>query len=193
VKALDGSQPVIVTSTSAQESYPAWSPDGNSLVFFAQDAVRTIYVVRREGGKWGVPVRIGVGATPRWMPDGRIVHLGIGRADAAREPPGLNLVIVNADGRDPRIVYSWTAAETRPSRVVPSVDGQTIYVKTADALVGGRIWAVSANGGALRPLLRFDDPLRPSTRTDFAVDATRLFFRIENRQSDIWVTELTKH
>ncbi len=192
VKALDGSQPVMVTSTSAQESYPVWSPDGNSLVFADQGGVPTIYLVRREGGKWGTPARLGVGIVPRWMPDGRIVYLGVQQPDAPGKRPRANLEIVNADGRDPRIVYSWTVAEERPARIAPSADGQTIFVKTADPLVGGQIWAVSASGGALRQVLRFDDPLRPSTRTDVTADATRLFFRIENRQSDIWVTELTK-
>jgi hypothetical protein len=49
---------------------------------------------------------------------------------------------------------------------------------------------VNAAGGRPRLLVRFNDLSRPSSRRDFAVDENRLFFAIEDRQSDVFVAEL---
>jgi hypothetical protein len=38
--------------------------------------------------------------------------------------------------------------------------------------------------------VRFDDPLRPSLRREFASDGTRFFFTIAQDESDIWVAEV---
>ena len=38
--------------------------------------------------------------------------------------------------------------------------------------------------------VRFDDPLRPSIRSDFAAGNGRFFFTIDERRSDIWVAEI---
>ena len=38
--------------------------------------------------------------------------------------------------------------------------------------------------------MRFPNADRQSNRGDFAVDATRLYFAIEDRQSDVFVAEM---
>jgi hypothetical protein len=38
--------------------------------------------------------------------------------------------------------------------------------------------------------VRFPNPDRQSSRRDFAVDGRRLYFAIEDRQSDVYVAEL---
>jgi hypothetical protein len=38
--------------------------------------------------------------------------------------------------------------------------------------------------------VRFDDPIRTSSRAEFATDGKRLFFTASERESDIWRMEL---
>jgi hypothetical protein len=71
-----------------------------------------------------------------------------------------------------------------------SADGRTLYYKAHDAQGRASLWSVSAEGGTPRLLVRFDDPDRQSARKDFAMDARRFFFAIEDRQSDVFVAEL---
>jgi hypothetical protein len=46
------------------------------------------------------------------------------------------------------------------------------------------------SGGVPRLLVRFDDPLRPSFRPEFATDGERLFFTVGSQESDLWVMDL---
>jgi Tol biopolymer transport system component len=71
-----------------------------------------------------------------------------------------------------------------------SADSRTIYYKGYDEQERSSIWAVPLAGGTPRPLIRFDDPTRPSTRREFATDGKRLYFVIAEPQSDIWLMEL---
>ncbi len=71
-----------------------------------------------------------------------------------------------------------------------SRDGSTLYYKAHDALGRASFWAVSPAGGRPRLLVRFTDLARPSNRNDFAVDANRFYFAIDDRQSDVFVAEL---
>jgi serine/threonine protein kinase len=70
-----------------------------------------------------------------------------------------------------------------------SPDGR-IYFKAHHDAGRASFWYISPSGGAPRQLVRFDD-LRPSSRADFAVDRSRFYFPIEDRQSDIYVVEVT--
>jgi Tol biopolymer transport system component/tRNA A-37 threonylcarbamoyl transferase component Bud32 len=194
VKALDGSAPVRVTDTPDQESYPVWSPDGSALAFYGQSRPVSLFVVRRSGGKWGTPVRVASGGVVRWMPDGKLVFVAdtinpyaSGRTEAIRTAP---IAIADADGRNLRIIYAPSGSQPHPGRLAPSADGKTIFFKTADPREGGQIWSVPAAGGVPRLLVRFTDPTRPSARFDFSVDTKRFFFRVENRQSDVWIADL---
>ena len=49
---------------------------------------------------------------------------------------------------------------------------------------------MSAHGGAPQLLVRFPNADRQSNRGDFAVDATRFYFAIADRQSDMFVAEM---
>ena len=48
-----------------------------------------------------------------------------------------------------------------------------------------------ASGGTARPIGRFPDLSRPSSRQGFAASASRFYFPIEDRQSNVWIAELT--
>jgi Tol biopolymer transport system component len=189
VKPLDGGPVERVTATPAQESYPRWAPDGRAIAFINQVSPFSLFITRDEGnGRWATPTLIvsrSVGDA--WSPDGR--SLAYVDAPTDRRPGGLR--VVPAEGGVPRSVFE-------PSPTVPaaedgkwSPDGRTLYYKAHDAQGRASFWAVNAAGGVPRLLVRFTDLNRPSSRRDFATDGKRFFFAIEDRQSDVFVADLT--
>ena len=103
IQAVDGGNPVQVTSSPAHDWQPDWSADGRSLVFRSE---------RGEGGLYVVPILGGAeqqiasfGYHPRWSPDGtRILFQRSnfpGRVLGARE-----IYTVTLDGRPPQKMLS---------------------------------------------------------------------------------------
>jgi eukaryotic-like serine/threonine-protein kinase len=188
VQPLNGGPLQQVTATPAQESYPVWSPNGNAIAFYDQLAERGVsrglFVVSRDpSGRWGAPVarRAGTGHVS-WSPDGRFIAY----------PSDGTVEVIAPDSGAPRVVYAPGTAEPRAENVLISKDSRTLYFKSHDAQGRASIWSVPVSGGRPRLLVRFTDPSRPSIRPDFAAGAGRFFFTIEDRQSDIWVAEITK-
>jgi Tol biopolymer transport system component len=68
-----------------------------------------------------------------------------------------------------------------------SPDSRTIYMKTFDASGQAALWALDRDGRPPRLLVRFDEPLRPTRRPEFAVDSRRLYFTLSQSESDVWV------
>jgi serine/threonine-protein kinase len=189
VKALDGGPVEQVTRTAAQESYPVWSPDGRALAFYDQAPLYgAVFVTRRAArGQWSPPKLMASAAfLPEWSPDGREIAYLTGDSSAQATP----LVVMPAEGGRVRRVFDVTPAAPSPEWALWSPDGRLFYYKTHDAQGRASIWAVNAAGGRPRLLVRFTDPDRPSRRPDFATDGKRLFFAIEDRQSDVFVAEL---
>lgn len=69
--------------------------------------------------------------------------------------------------------------------------GATIHVKAnrADTTL---FWSLPTAGGTPRLLAQLTDPVRISSRFDFAVDRSHLYFTLTDRQSDLWVVDLKK-
>lgn len=179
-----------LTDTPFQESYPVWSPDGNAVAFYDQwqegGVPRGLFVVRRDdAGDWSQPELLREGSyTASWAPDGSFISYS---RDGAIE-------VIPPDGGEPRVVYrpSPGSDDPDPERVIVSGDARTLYFKSHDSAIRASLWSVPVSGGEPRLLVRFDDPSRPSIRSDFAVGAGRFFFTIEDRQSDIWVAEMVE-
>jgi Tol biopolymer transport system component len=184
-RSLEEGSPKLLTSTPSQEGFPVWSPDGSRIAFYdqASGALSTYVMERLPDGSWSNASLVARGMTwPDWSPDGKLL---IGLANRA-------LTIVAPDGGDPRVLYQPAAGtdDPVPTRPLWSPDGETIYFKSHDANGRASFWSVPASGGLARLLVRFDDPMRQSTRADFAIDGTHLYFGIEDRQSDIWVMDI---
>ena len=185
VKPLDGGAVEYVAQTPRSESFPRWSPDGNRLVFCDQSAPFGVLMSTRRGpGQWTPAVVVRpAGGFPAWSPDGgSILYVKVG---------SLALAIVPLDSGLERVVHTLAAGEGR-QRAVFSGDGRTIYTKRHDVNSQASFWAIPANGDAPRMIVRFPDPAHTSNREEFTTDGRRLFYTVEERQSNVWVAHVVK-
>jgi dipeptidyl aminopeptidase/acylaminoacyl peptidase len=104
------------------------------------------------------------------------------------------LELVPVDSGAPTVLYAVRDTINDPSVGDPtwSPDGKGLYFKSHDVNGRASFWYVPVSGGRPRLLVRFDDPDRPSFRFNFGTDGKRFFFAINDRQSDIWVAEVSK-
>jgi hypothetical protein len=70
-----------------------------------------------------------------------------------------------------------------------SPDARTVWFMGEDS-VSTAVFAVPAAGGAVRAVLRFDDPARPWHRFGFRAARDRFYFTLGARESHVWVAEL---
>jgi Tol biopolymer transport system component len=187
VETLDGGTVQQVTSSPMQEAGPIWSPDGHSIAFGEVGGKQGAYVMRRDAaGHWGAPKTISrswAGASD-WSPDSRRV---VSVVDGS-------VLIANVDSGVPHTIYAPRQRTSDPQmeQVVWPRNSQSLYLKSHDAEGRATFWTMSPAGGAPKLLTRLDDLSRPSNRPDFATDGKRLYFGIQDRQSDVWVAELSR-
>ena len=188
VKPLNGAPSELLTNSAAQESYPKWSPDGRAVLFYDQSGTRNALVTRRgPDGKWSVPDSLAAGTyRPQWSPDGQLISYIAAAADGE---PGV-LMVMPAAGGPARPVFAPGNGNPQVTHAVWSPDGRMLYCKVHDARGLTSVWSVSVQGGRPRQLFRFDDPEWQSVRNDLATDGKRLFFDVQDRESDIFVAEL---
>lgn len=183
VISADGAAEQQVTSGPKHEMYANWSPDGRRIVFYSNlTGSNEVYVSDRQAdGRWAEPRQLtrGGGISPQWSHDGRtILFLGLEGAYTMDATGGVGRHLLSNPFEQGGTRHGFGS-------VIWSRDGRSIYVKTSEG-----IWAMPAAGGAPRLLVRFDDATRPSGRQEFATDGKRLYFTVDNRLSDIWVTEV---
>jgi Tol biopolymer transport system component len=118
-----------------------------------------------------------------WSPDGRFISYAIRGA----------IEVLPIDSRLPRLVYEPATPGVDPAArsVQVGPDTRTLYFKSHDDHGRASFWSIPVAGGKPRRLITLDDPARPSSRSEFAVDGERLYFAIEDRRSNIWVTDVT--
>jgi len=176
-----------LTETDGQESYPVWSPDGQQIIAFDQSAPATALLIARDGaGGWGDPVAVVTGAfAPSWSPDGQQI--------AYYKRDGSIAVFRPLAPESERIVYRprSDSDDPRASRVEWGRSASELFFKSFDELGRARIYSLPSAGGQPTLLIAFDDPSRPSNRRDFTHDGRNLFVPIDDRQSNIWVAELS--
>ena len=185
VVSVEGGSPATLTSGSADNLDPRWSPDGLRIAFRSNRGgpFRT-WVLSRDsvGGPWRGPTRLGdVQGCMDWAPDGAVL--------ACTDAQG-GLVLVSA--HDGRILRSDLLAHSHLSFFGNSRfsrDGRTMYVwgNSEDGRKG--IWAISMAGGPTRLVVAFDDPTLLGTGW-FSVGPDRLYVTVSHYESDVWVATL---
>ena len=165
---LDGSRPERrLTTGTAPEMDPAWSPDGRRIAFARR--VRgsfDLFSVRTDGsGERRLTNTRGVDETsPAWSPDGS--RIAFSRYDAGLERGSGDLWTADASGRRERKLvgdehdYAWPAW---------SPDGRRIAL-----LKDSQVSVMRADGGIPRPLTRPGD--FKESRPSWSPDGTRLAF-----------------
>jgi serine/threonine-protein kinase len=198
VMPAEGGPATQVTTGPDHQQNAEWSPDGRALVILrayhtpAQDVA---LVTRDARGRWSAPRRLlQLGIQGVWSPDGHSVLIATGVVGHA---PALTVVSVNSGGKEPRVVLAVRnpATDIAPAGFagwVWSSDGRTIYLMGRDPRDGSAgIWRMPAAGGALRLLVRFDDPIhRYQQTTGVRVKGDRFYFNLGDQQSDLWMTEI---
>jgi Tol biopolymer transport system component/DNA-binding SARP family transcriptional activator len=189
VPASGGSPRPILPGVPGDQHTPVWRPDGRAIAFHRFDGGRwqLLTTERADDGSWRTPRMLSehAGWSSRWSPDGtRLAYLDYGQ---------VRVIPANGDERGARVPFDARAAGgSLPSPVAVrwAADGRTLYVKGFDAAGQASLWAAPVDGGAPRLLVRFDEPLRPARRPEFATDGQRLFFTFAQSESDVWVVRV---
>ncbi len=162
-----------------------WSPDGSQLVvadIIVREIVGTTHhvVQRMPDGRWGPPRPLGEERCidVDWRPDG---HGFVAVCDGAVKLRAL-------DGRVTGVLYAPRDERDPSPRALALSPGDVVYFKSYDGQGVPSVWSIPLGGGSPRLILRLDDRTRPSSRADFLAAPGRLFFTLEERQGDVWVT-----
>jgi Tol biopolymer transport system component len=180
---VGGGEVQQLTRSSAQLSMANWSPDGTALTLFDMITSDVLVMRRDPRGHWGEPMFVGArGWRPEWSPDGRTIAF-VSASDG-------RIGIVPADSGTPRDIYVPRSGDPLAELAIFAPSGRELYFKSHDA--GGRasFWTIPLTGGRPRLLTRFDNPMHASNRFEFASDGKRLYFTVEDRQSDLWLAEV---
>ena len=187
VMGSDGGQLRQITSDSAQDRAPVWSPDGNALVFSSDRTGRPeLYIIRRQqrGGEWGTaePLTTEGGFWPRWswITDEILYY----------SDPLEAIQVVSPSGGTSRTLIRGQDLDLTLSFAEWSRDGSTAFFSGYSADETLSVWAVPAAGGRSRQLVTFNDPTKRFARAAFALDQARIYFSIQQFESDVWVMKL---
>ena len=99
--------------------------------------------------------------------------------------------VLSFDRTSPPHVVGKALRDPIVGRVDFARDGAGVYFRSHDAMGRASLWYEPLTGGRPTLLVRFDDLAPQSYRSNFAVAAGKFFFAINDRQSDVWVAELT--
>ncbi len=141
---LGAREPIRLTSDPADETDPAFSPDGTRIAFRSEKDGGGIYVVPTLGGD---PMLLASGGrNPRFSPDGRWIAYWTGRGEGSFTAGSSRVFIVEAGGGQPRAVHPEMGMANYPSWSPRSdrllVKGWKDVQETRD------YWALPIDGGA---------------------------------------------
>ncbi len=107
----DGSQAVNLTKSQAENTFPAWSPDGKKIAFTSdRDGRPQIYVMLADGsGVQRITTSESIDRAPAWSPDGKKMAF-------CRDAGGNGeIFVMNADGSDPINLTNNDAYDADPA------------------------------------------------------------------------------
>lgn len=172
----DGTGQTRLTTNTADDFSPRWSPDGTRLAFqTTRDGNREIYTVAADGS---APVNVtnlpaSAEFSPSWSPDGSRIVFYSNRTGSNQ------IYTIAADGTDLRQLTDSPGSNENPTW---SPDGSRIAF-ISDRLVAGNydIWTMDPNGGELHHLtLTAGYDIHPA----WSPDGTKLAFTSERNGPD---------
>ena len=106
-------EPIQLTSDPADETDPAFSPDGTRIAYRSEKGGGGIYVVPTLGGD---PMLLAPGGrNPRFSPDGRWIAYWTGQIEGSTTRGSSRAFIVEAGGGQPRAVHPEMGAAIYPA------------------------------------------------------------------------------
>ena len=184
-----------LTSNEAVEEWPAWSPDGQQLVFSRTvSGYRNLFVRQYQSGEERQLTR---GSRDdiqaAWSPDGKVIALVRSSMSNGRLEPG-DVLGWYADGGDVWTIDPKSGRETQllSNAFNPSwsPDGSHLAV---DAAIGGphRIWITDANGRNPRQVTSDSSEVVVHMSPRWSPDGKHLVFRrIQQQKSDLEVVDV---
>ena len=183
-------------ATPREELVATFHHDNNGLYFqnfaFYPDSVFEVRRDPRQRNKWGPP-RLAQRSSPIILsPDGRTVTFFAFPGWLCPDCPG-GVFIADSDlkNRRPLPVQGPLAASSAGAPFW-SPDGRHLYIPARERDGTSAIWQTAYGGDTERRLIWLKDPQRQLFRTTVSMTATRFYFPIGDRQSDVWTMELKK-
>ena len=142
----DGTEVRQLTDNDNYDTYPAWSPDGNSIAFTSdRDGDEEIFVMHADGTQvrqltdLDSSTEVFLSRFPAWSPDGDSIAFTVASISADIE---FSIYVMNADGTQVRELTDNDHANFRP---VWSPNGDSIAF-TSDRWGVAEIFVMNADG-----------------------------------------------
>jgi serine/threonine-protein kinase len=178
-----GGEPQSVVVGPAQDRNAEFLPDGKRLAFLSnRDGQYRTYVVTRSGNGWGAPalLRKDGAIINHWSADGRLVT----RWDSAA------LYVLRADAPDSSPQYVFPSDTLFDYGATAwAADSRSLFEVRRHRTLGWGVWVRTLSSRTERLMLRVDDPT-VDLEGNLGASATRLYFSITRRESDIWTAEV---
>jgi TolB protein len=162
----------LTRNKGIDDESPAWSPDGQWILFTRSGAAHDVYVMRPDGSEQRRVTHTGDSHASDWSPDGR--RIVFKRAARTADTTGSGLYVVDLDGTS-------TVRLTRGDNdyeATWSPDSRWILFGRQSS--PGGIYVVAPDGVARRRLTRSLNDLGPT----WSPDSRKIAF---NRASEIWI------
>jgi TolB protein len=181
----DGRDEVQLTDGPDEDYHPSFSPDGRWIAFFRWDNTgQEVYVMSRGSvaGEWSAPEQLTRrrGFSARWAPDGtRLVYwTAYGQ-----------IRTVSLDGEEQLLADAGTTGIVRLRWPDWSRDGRFVFFIGTDSTGVESLYAIPAQGGSPREVVRFDDPTK-NVWPMYSLGEDRVYFSVREVESDIYVMDL---
>lgn len=169
----DGTDKTRLTFTRAQETWPAWSPDGSKIAYVSNrpDPFQDVWVMDADGGnRTRLTTHDGFDAFPEWSPDGSRIAFTSDRSAVD------DIWTMDPTGGDLQRLTRGPAVDERPDW---SPDGSTIVFSR-----NGNIWSMDADGS---DETRLTEVRRPEFAPAFSPTGNRITFNRTDRHGGVSV------